>query len=197
MKRITTLLFIAIIGLGSYMAYDTSQKKKEQKESDKVIELTEEPEAPATVIEPIEETVEPVEESSPVFLFQEVLTKEEIEQKYPLTMTELEMQNTLHGMTHQKIRAEMKRGLTPMTLERVERLLQVVEANVDTYAKEDAYLEMLYSWKRGNFSQVELQHNTLWAFQDGEVGQAYGVLTPAEEKAFIEENYEVLAEGAE
>lgn len=186
------LLFIAAIGAGTYVAYDDSQNNKK---SNPLVETqTEEPADTETVAGP---TGESADELSSMFLFKEVLTKEKIEKKYPIGMSEGKMQITLHEMTHQKIKAVKKWGLTPITPERIERLLQVVEANKSTYDKEDVYLDMLNNWRIGNFLGIDLQHDTIWAFQDGTVGQANGVFSTTEEKAFIKDNYEELSRGAE
>ncbi|RDU34638.1 hypothetical protein DRW41_22410 [Neobacillus piezotolerans] len=179
MKWVGIVLVMATLGAGTYFAYDFNKSNHVEETKSEELADTE----TAT--------------GASVFLFKEVLTKEQIEKKYPLDMSEDSMQNTLHEMTHQKIKADKKWGLTPLTLERIERLLVVVESNQSTYEKEDAYLEMLNDWKIGNFNGIDLDHDTIWTLQDGTVGEAYGIYSPAEEEAFIKENYEVLAKGAE
>ncbi|WP_053365331.1 DUF6241 domain-containing protein [Bacillus sp. FJAT-27245] len=187
---IAGIVAVAAIGVGSYFAYDNSEKH-EARRTNPTIESKVGATGITTTVN------EPVDEFAPAFLFKEVLTKQQIEKKYPLDMAEKSMQKTLHEMTHQKIKADQKWGLTPITPERIKRLLQVVEANKSAYEKEDAYLDMLNNWIVGNFDGIDLQHDTIWAFQEGTVGQAFGVFTPAEEEAFIKENYEVLAKGAD
>lgn len=189
---IAGIVMIGAIGAGTYVAYDDPQNNKK---SNPLVETQTDEHEEAEIMAGSAE--EPVDHSAPLFLFKEVLTKEQIEKRYPLDMSEGSMQTTLHEMTHQKIKAEKKWGLTPLTLERIERLLQVVEANKSTYEKEDAYLDMLNNWKLGNFLGIDSQHDTIWAFQDGTVGQAYGVFTAAEEEEFIKDNYEELAKGAD
>jgi hypothetical protein len=112
-----------------------------------------------------------------------------VEDEFPLTMSEYAVQNAIHGMSHQKVKADKKWGFIPMTQERIERLIEVVEYN--SYKHKTAYLDILYGWKEGDFSQVDKDHNTIWSFQNGTIGKATGILSPAEEKAFIEEYYDI------
>ncbi len=139
---------------------------------------------------------EPIEEKPviiPVIEFDEVRT-EPIEIEFPFSMTELDVQISIHAMSHQKVRAsdDEKWDLLLMTPERIERLITVVEANNVQYRKNvDTYLEILNRWKNSDFSQADRDHNLVWEIQEGTRGRAIGIFTPEEEKDFIEQYYNV------
>lgn len=117
-----------------------------------------------------------------------------VEEEFPLDLTENDIQQAIHAMSHQKVRANEKWTVLPLTEERIDRLLEVVAANESKYKKEDAYLRILESWKAGDFSEVDLHHNTIWAFQQGTVGAAYGIMTKEEELEFIKKHLDVELE---
>ncbi|MCM3709379.1 DUF6241 domain-containing protein [Sporosarcina luteola] len=117
-----------------------------------------------------------------------------VEKEFPFSMTELDVQTAIHGMSHQKIRADGddKWDLLLMTPERIERLIVVVEANNIRYRKkQDIYLSILNRWKNNDFSQVDIDHNLVWELQNGDKGRAVGILTTEEEIKFIKEHYNV------
>ncbi len=116
---------------------------------------------------------------------------EPVEKEFPDDMTEYAVQDAIHGMSHQKVRAEDKWGFIPLTAERVNRLIAVVEKNKDKYEKSTLYLGILNRWKNNDFSQADLEHNAIWDLQHGTIGKATGILTPEEEKAFIEEHFDI------
>lgn len=135
-----------------------------------------------------ETTVENVEDGGTII---EIEEKEAIpvEQEYQMDMSEYSVQDAIHGMSHQKIEAEKKWGFVPLTAERVERLIKVVETN--PYEHDTLYLSILNRWKNNDFSQVDSDHNAIWDLQNGNVGRATGILSAEEEKEFIELYYEV------
>ncbi len=129
----------------------------------------------------------------PVIEINEVRT-EPIGKELPFSMTELDVQIAIHGMSHQKIRAsnDDKWDLLLMTPERIERLIVVVEANNVKYRKNvDTYLDILNRWKNNDFSRVDLDHNAVWKMQDGTWGKAIGIFTFEEEKEFIKEHFNI------
>ncbi|WP_338471846.1 DUF6241 domain-containing protein [Niallia sp. XMNu-256] len=114
---------------------------------------------------------------------------ESIETELPDNMTEGKVQNVIHQMSHQKVRAEEKWGFIPLTMERVNRLIEVVNAN--QYEHEGVYLDILKRWKNNNFSHVDTDHNAVWSLQNGTVGKATGILTVEEEQQFIAKYYSI------
>ena len=117
--------------------------------------------------------------------------KEPIEIEFISLMEEYQVRNAIHGMSHQKVRAADKWVFLPMTQERVERLIEVVELNKDKYEHDELYLQILNRWKNNDFSQADKDHNAIWKLQGGNVGRATGVLTFEEEKEFIKKHYNI------
>ena len=93
-----------------------------------------------------------------------------IEKELPNKMTEEQVQNAIHQMSHQKVRAGKKWCFIPLTRERVDRLIEVINAN--QYQHEDVYLDILKAWKESNFMYIDGNHNTIWILQGGNVGKA-------------------------
>ncbi len=112
-----------------------------------------------------------------------------VEEEFPLNIGEGEVQIAIHKMSHQKIEADEKWGFLPLTQERIKRLIKVV--NSGNYEHKSLYLEILNRWSNGDFSQADKDHNAIWRLQGGSVGEATGVLSTEEEKAFIEEHFDV------
>ena len=110
---------------------------------------------------------------------------------YPETMTDEEVQNAIHQMSHQKVKADKKWGMIPLTKERVVRLIDVVEGNKDNFKHESTYLKILNRWKVDDFSRVDEDHNIIWTLQNGTVGRATGILTYEEELRFISKYFNV------
>ena len=117
---------------------------------------------------------------------------EPIEKELPNKMTEEQVQDAIHQMSHQKVRAEKKWGFIPLTRERVDRLIEVINAN--QYEHEDVYLDILKEWKESNFSNIDGNHNAVWVLQNGSVGKATGILTLEEEMKYIEQHYTIMPE---
>lgn len=106
----------------------------------------------------------------------------------PLPMKEQDIQQAIHNMSHQKVRAVPKWGSLEITPERINGLISVVENS--NYKHSHVYLDILYGWKDGDFSEADKDHNTIWHLQGGTIGEATGLLSVAEEDAFIRENFE-------
>ena len=90
-----------------------------------------------------------------------------IEEEFPSSMPEYAVQDAIHGMSHQKVHAEDKWGFLPMTQERVDRLIEVVEENRSKYGEAKLYLEILNRWSNNNFSRADKDHNAIWKLQLG------------------------------
>lgn len=114
-----------------------------------------------------------------------------IEEEFPSAMPEHAVQSAIHGMSHQKVHAEDKWGFLPMTQERIERLIVVVEANKKSYNNPETYLKILNRWSKSDFSHADFDHNLIWDLQDGTVGRAYGTLSIEEERDFIKKHFNI------
>lgn len=125
--------------------------------------------------------------------FIEVIEKDkpDINKEFPLGIKEATIQDAIHAMSHQKVKAKDKWGFLPLTQDRVKRLLEVVKDGEDTYKHEDTYLTILESWNNQEFSSVDKHHNVIWNLQSGTIGRATGILSAAEEKAYIEKHYDI------
>jgi hypothetical protein len=116
---------------------------------------------------------------------------EPVEEEFPMEMDEYDVQDAIHGMTHQKIVADDKWGFIPLTQERVKRLIVVVEKNGAEYEKSGLYMHILNRWLNGDFTEIDKEHNAIWELQGGNVGKATGIMSAEEEKAFIKEHYDI------
>ncbi|WP_078548811.1 DUF6241 domain-containing protein [Litchfieldia alkalitelluris] len=105
------------------------------------------------------------------------------------TMSESAVQHAIHQMSHQKVKADKKWGAIQLTNERVLRLTEVVEQNKSKYRHDSIYLDILTRWAKGDFSQVDKDHNKIWQLQGGNVGRATGILSTKQEQQFIERNF--------
>lgn len=129
-------------------------------------------------------------ETWPVIEIDEVRTMS-VEEEFPSAMPEYIIQEALHGMSHQKVHAEDKWGFLPMTQDRINRLIVVVEESRSKYGESKLYLEILNRWVDNDFSQADKDHNAIWKLQLGTVGKASGLLSADEERAFIKEHFEI------
>jgi hypothetical protein len=107
-----------------------------------------------------------------------------------LDMSEDEVQNAIHHMSHQKVKADKKWGELQITPERIEQLLEVVTANESKFDHSSMYLEILNRWKDNDFSSAVTDHNKMWKLQDGSIGKARRLLTQAEEQKYIDKNFD-------
>ena len=101
-------------------------------------------------------------------------------------LNEEELQNLIHTMSHQKVKADQKWGAILLTHERVGILINVVKENEDRWEHPELYLDILNRWYTGDFSQADEDHNAIWELQGGSVGKATGLLNSWEEKEFIQ-----------
>lgn len=99
--------------------------------------------------------------------------------------TEEEVIQTMHHMTHQKIKASQKWGAVPMHKSTISQLLEYTEKK--NMKKELSY--MLERWLNDDFDQIDKDHNYLWSLQGGTIGKANGKLSKREELKFIKKNF--------
>jgi len=118
-------------------------------------------------------------------------TKEDIEKHMPDDLTDMEIAGFLHRMSHAKVEADEKWGYEPMTVERIVRLIDVIEANKDNIKHSGTYLRILEKWRYNDFSSVQNDHNSVWEIQNGTIGRATGILSHEEEMEYIQRYYDV------
>ena len=74
-----------------------------------------------------------------------------------------------------------------MTAENINYLYDHVESS--SYEEKKALLKILTKWKDGDFSEVDIDHNKVLKLQGGNLGNAVDILSPEDEKIFIENNF--------
>ncbi len=109
-----------------------------------------------------------------------------------MNSTKIDVIVVMHKMTHQKVRAEEKKGAIPMLDGTIQQVYDVVTVN--NFDNKNSLLRILEKWKNGNFGNIDEDHNYFWSLQDGEVGEAYGKLSPAEEAEFIKNNFRYMTQ---
>lgn len=116
----------------------------------------------------------------------------DLEKEFPSVISEYAVQDAIHKMSHQKIKAEdgKKWGSLQITDERIARLIEVVKHNQGRYEDPQLYLNILERWQAGDFSQADEDHNDIWNLQGGTVGKATGVLSEKEEAEYVKRNFE-------
>jgi hypothetical protein len=102
---------------------------------------------------------------------------------------DIDVQETIHKMSHQKIIASMKRGSIQITQKRLENLSKAIDQNKDHLESYDIYREILDRWIKGDFSQADQDHNAIWEMMDGEIGKATGVASKEQEKEYIQNTF--------
>ena len=106
------------------------------------------------------------------------------ERKEHEDLTDVDYQEYIHGMSHQKVKADEKWGFYKITDERIDWLIEGLK--IADLKHKSVYEEILNKWDKGDFSTADDDHNAIWNLQGGTIGKAYGILTPEEEKAYIE-----------
>ncbi|MCA1024878.1 DUF6241 domain-containing protein [Cytobacillus sp. FSL W7-1323] len=102
--------------------------------------------------------------------------------------TQSEVIDVMHKMTHQKVKASEKWGSVRMSEQAIEEVKKTIENN--QFEHEEELLTILDKWSKGDFSNVDNDHNYFWSLQNGTIGKATGILSPEEEEAFIEKYFE-------
>lgn len=92
---------------------------------------------------------------------------------------------TLNQMTHQKVKAEEKRGAVEMTKKNIKEMLIIVKDS--DYINKDFMERMLEKWLEGDFNTIVTDHNAILDAQNGTIGEAYDYMSDQEEKAFVKE----------
>ena len=113
----------------------------------------------------------------------------ELEEELPLDLSEEEIQNKIHAMSHAKVHAEEKWTHLEPTQERINRLLDVVESN-HGLKKSNLYIAILKRWKTGDFSEAVSDHNEIWELQGGTIGEATRLLSKKEEAEYRKDYFE-------
>lgn len=105
-------------------------------------------------------------------------------------MSEKELLNEVHEMTHQKVKAEQKWGASEITKDKVAVLYDIIKARDFKDGKiKSMLLDILEPWLSGNFTNAVTAHNSIWTYQDGNVGKATRLLTPEEEEKFVHQYF--------
>lgn len=102
---------------------------------------------------------------------------------------DIDVQETIHKMSHQKVIASDKRGSIQITDKRIKNLSTAVDQNKDHLENYDLYRDILDRWIEGDFSQADDDHNAIWETLDGEIGRATGVASKDQEKEYIENTF--------
>lgn len=101
-------------------------------------------------------------------------------------LTDTMYQEYIHGMSHQKVRADKKWGFYEIHPDRIKWLLDGLD-EVDV-EHESVYRDILVKWQKGDFISADADHNAIWNLQGGTVGKATGILSQEEEQRYVEEN---------
>ncbi|PGZ33586.1 hypothetical protein COE50_10915 [Bacillus anthracis] len=101
--------------------------------------------------------------------------------------SEEEVLTAMHHMSHQKVIAQKKWGVIPMSRKNAEKVRDIL--NNSNFEKKAELLEIAERWVKGDYSQIIYDHNYFWRTQDGTVGKATGVLDLASEKEFVSNNF--------
>lgn len=104
--------------------------------------------------------------------------------KHKGRLSEVDVQNYIHWMSHQKVKAENKWTHYRLTPERVDWLLQTVKEG--SYDHEKVYIEILTKWQEEDFATIDMDHNRVWTLLNGNVGKAFGIMSEEEEKAYLQ-----------
>ncbi|WP_110928859.1 DUF6241 domain-containing protein [Bacillus massiliglaciei] len=174
--KISISILCLFIMLGGYLLlHDKFDKAKPQK---KQAELEKQPEEQKAAAESEQEPAETPEDQADSVIDDLYLT---------YNMSELELVEIMHDMTHQKVKAREKWGAVPMIPETIAAVQDVIKHTEFEHKQE--LLEIVKQWKAGDFSQAVQQHNYFWEIQGGNVGDAYGLMSEEEEKKYIIKNF--------
>ena len=112
-----------------------------------------------------------------------------VTEKYE-TMSEGELIQEVHNMTHQKVKADKKWGASEITADKVKLLYKVIRnKEFKNSNNKQMLLEILEPWTNQDFSKSVSAHNKIWSYQKGNIGKATRLLTPEEELDYIEEEF--------
>ncbi|WHZ02421.1 DUF6241 domain-containing protein [Neobacillus sp. YX16] len=106
------------------------------------------------------------------------------------TMSEEELIQEVHNMTHQKVKADKKWGASEITADKVQKLNEVIQTkDFKKSSHKQMLLDILEPWTTRDFSNAVSAHNRIWAYQKGNIGKATRLLTPQEELEYIEDEF--------
>jgi hypothetical protein len=188
MNRFKSILLIVIVFLivGIYATYEILDNVASyNKTHDETVN-----DGPSVVTQaaPQQETEEEIENKDQTSYIGEVT----FDTNLNVNSTKLDVIVVMHKMTHQKVRAEEKRGAIPMSDDTIQQVYDVVTVN--NFDNKVSLLRILDKWKNGNFKNIDENHNYFWSLQGGEVGEAYGKLSPTEEAEFIKNNFSSISQ---
>lgn len=85
---------------------------------------------------------------------------------------ETELISTMHQMSNGLIKAKDGQiwGVIAMTKNKVSELTKIINDN--NYIHRYDLLQILEKWKEGDFTQIVDNHNTLWRYLNGNIGEA-------------------------
>lgn len=101
------------------------------------------------------------------------------------SLTDRDYREYIHGMSHQKVKADQKWGFYEINSTRIQWLLDGLEVAETQLTNPDIYRNILERWNNGDFSKADEDHNTIWKLQGGTIGAADGILSPEEEQTYI------------
>jgi hypothetical protein len=106
------------------------------------------------------------------------------------TMTEGELIQEVHNMTHQKVEADKKWGSSEITADKVQKLYDVIKnKDFKNSSNKTMLLDILEPWTKKDFTNAVSAHNRIWSYQKGNIGKATRILTPQEELEYIENEF--------
>lgn len=187
---ISILLTVLLVGgLAFYM--NIGVQESENAKNEPLTEEKSQPEEKELTQEEIRESIEKKRKMA--------LEKELNPFGYAVSQEELKdvhFRRYIHGMTHQKIIADDDnakwRGYFKITDERIQWLLEGLDKTKKELENEKEYRDILERWAKGDFSRVDDDHNIVWELQGGNYGKAIGIMTPEQEKRFIENTPEFV-----
>lgn len=105
-------------------------------------------------------------------------------------MSEEELIQEVHDMTHQKVEADKKWGSSEITADKVQKLYDVIiNKDFNKNSNKHMLLDILEPWTIKDFSNAVSAHNRIWSYQKGNIGKATRLLTPQEELEYIENEF--------
>ncbi|MFP5110077.1 DUF6241 domain-containing protein [Neobacillus sp. C211] len=173
--RSSIVIVIATIVLG--IGYYVSTSLVGSKEAVKHVEKNEEKE--------VIETWTPTDEASEA----DEVIETQVETEFPEGITEAEVQDAIHSMSHSKVYASEKWSDLEPTQERIDQLLDAVKRDQNGLDHSDLYIGILEKWHVGDFSEAVSDHNKIWELQGGSVGEATRLLTKEEEAEYRKERF--------
>ena len=106
------------------------------------------------------------------------------------TMSEAEIIQEVHNMSHQKVKADKKWGSSEITADKVQKLYDVIKnKDFKKGSNKQMLLDILEPWTRKDFTNAVSAHNSVWSYQKGNIGKATRLLTPQEELDYIEKEF--------